>query len=68
MYVALFWGNDDTLGRTIQTETWEDAVRACQMLAKENQEEIDKLEYLEENGVFWFDSGNSVHIGKLEEM
>lgn len=67
MYVALLFGFDGCLGRTILCQSWEEAIRACVILAKEHGEELTD-EDLESGGQYIFDNGTGVFIGGLETL
>ena len=68
MYVALWYGHDGILGRTIQCFNWEQALAQCVQLAEENGEIMSaaQIEMLDATGDCYFDAGSAIHIGGLE--
>lgn len=69
-YVALFIGNDGQLGRTIQCDTWGQALEMCEDLANENQYVINQFDmiHLSICGSLRLTGDAFVHIGLLEEQ
>ncbi len=67
-YVALFYGHDGCLGRTILCQGWDEAVQCCIKLAEENGETLtdEQKAELSSDGDCRLDDGNAVHIGGLE--
>lgn len=67
-YVALWYGHDGILGRTIKCKDWQQAVAQCVQIAAENGEAMtnEQVKQLDETGDFRFDFGSAVHIGGLE--
>lgn len=67
-YVALWYGFDSVLGRTIQCENRRQAVYQCIQIAAENGVLMtdQQIENLRDCGDCHFDSGSAVHIGGLE--
>lgn len=67
-YVALFYGHDGILGRTILCDSWDQAVQCCIKLAEENGEKMtdEQKAQLSSDGDCRFEFGNAVHIGGLE--
>ena len=67
-YVALWYGCDGVLGRTILCKSWEEAVIQCIRIADENGEVMtdEQTGSVDEFGDCMFDTGCAVHIGGLE--
>ena len=67
-YVALWYGHDGILGRTIKCSSWDDAIAQCVQIAAENGEVMtsEQTKMLDETGDCRFDCGSAVHIGGLE--
>ena len=68
-YVALWYGFDSVLGRTILCDDYDQAVAQCIQIAAENGVAMTtkQTEYLTDCGNCPFDDGSAVHIGGLEE-
>lgn len=67
-YVALFYGDDGHLGRTIgPINGWDEAVKQAAKLAEEQKEPLSKEElvHLNETGDARIPSG-AIHVGGLE--